>query len=53
LSLTEQENLAGIIALGMSQERANQFRNKHRVAIRIITGATLIVLVPLIYWELI
>ena len=45
--------LGGIIALGMSPDRVDQFRNRHRVAIRIITGATLIVLVPLIYWELI
>jgi len=45
--------LGGIIALGMSPDRVDQFRNRHRVAIRIITGTTLIVLVPLIYWELI
>jgi len=45
--------LGGIIALGMSPEQVDHFRHKHRVAIRAITGATLIVLAPLIYWQLI
>jgi hypothetical protein len=34
-------------------EQVDRFRNEHRVAIRVITGLTLIVLAPLIYWELI
>lgn len=45
--------LGVIMALGMSPEQVDQFRNDHKVAIRVITGATLIVLAPLIYWELI
>ncbi|MFA7374946.1 MAG: cytochrome c biogenesis protein CcdA, partial [Methanothrix soehngenii] len=42
--------LGGIIALGMSPEQVDQFRQKHRVDIRLITGLTLLILVPLIYW---
>jgi len=45
--------LGGIIALGMSPEQVDHFRNKHRMAMRVITGATLIVLAPFIYWQLI
>jgi cytochrome c biogenesis protein CcdA len=45
--------LGGIIALGMSPEQVDQFRQKHRVAIRLITGFTLLILVPLIYWQMI
>jgi cytochrome c biogenesis protein CcdA len=45
--------LGGIIALGMSPEQVDQFRQKHRVAIRLITGITLIGLAPLIYWQFI
>ena len=45
--------LGGIIALGMSPEQVDNFRNNHRVAIRLITGITLLALVPLIYWQLI
>lgn len=45
--------LGGIIALGMSPEQMDQFRQKHRVAIRLITGLTLLILVPLIYWQII
>ncbi len=45
--------LGGIIALGMSPEQVDKFRNKHRVAIRLITGITLLALAPLIYWQLI
>jgi cytochrome c biogenesis protein CcdA len=41
--------IGGIIALGMSPEQVDQFRQKHRVAIRLITGLTLLTLVPLIY----
>jgi len=45
--------LGGFIALGMSPEQVDRFRHKHRVAIRVITGSTLIILAPLIYWQLI
>jgi cytochrome c-type biogenesis protein len=45
--------LGGIIALGMSPEQVDNFRNKHRVAIRLITGITLLALATLIYWQLI
>ncbi len=45
--------LGGIIALGTSPEQVDHFRNKHRVAIRLITGVTLFALAPLIYWQLI
>ena len=44
--------LGGIIALGMSPDQVDQFRNKHRVAIRLITGITLFTLAPIIYWQL-
>jgi cytochrome c biogenesis protein CcdA len=43
--------LGGIIALGMSPEQVDNFRNKHRIAIRLITGITLLALAPLIYWQ--
>lgn len=45
--------LGGAIALGMQPESVERFRHEHRVAIRIITGVTLIALAPLIYWEMI
>ncbi len=45
--------IGGIIALGMSPEQVDQFRNKHRVAIRLITGITLFTMAPLIYWKMI
>ena len=45
--------LGVIMALGMSPEQVDNFRNRHKVAIRVITGVTLIVLAPLIYWQLI
>jgi len=45
--------LGGVIALGMSPVQVDNFRNKHRVAIRVITGFTLFALAPLIYWQLI
>ena len=45
--------LGGIIALGMSPEQVDHFRNRHRVAIRLITGITLLALAPLIYWQMI
>ncbi|VVB63966.1 Cytochrome C biogenesis protein transmembrane region [uncultured archaeon] len=45
--------LGGIIALGMSPEQVDHFRNKHRVAIRLITGITLLALASLIYGQMI
>jgi cytochrome c-type biogenesis protein len=45
--------LGGIMALGMSPEQVDNFRNKHRVAIRLITGIVLFALAWLIYWQLI
>jgi len=45
--------LGAIIALGMSPRQIDQFRERHRVAIRLITGITLLILAPLIYWQLI
>jgi cytochrome c-type biogenesis protein len=45
--------LGGIIALGMSPEQVDHFRNHHRVAIRLITGFTLLALAVLIYWQMI
>ncbi len=45
--------LGGIIALGTSPEQVDQFRTKHRVAIRLITGIMLIAMAPIIYWQLI
>jgi cytochrome c-type biogenesis protein len=45
--------LGSIIAIGMSPEQVDQFRQKHRVAIRLITGITLTAMVPLVYWQLI
>ena len=45
--------LGSIIALGMSPEQVDRFRQEHRVGIRLITGITLIALVPLIYWQLV
>lgn len=45
--------VGGIIALGMSPEQVDQFRNRHRVAIRLITGITLLALAPLVYWRMI
>jgi cytochrome c-type biogenesis protein len=45
--------LGGIIALGMSPEQVDRFREDHRVAIRLITGSTLFALAALIYWQMI
>ena len=45
--------IGGIIALGMSPGQVDNFRNKHRVAIRLITGFTLIAMAPIIYWQMI
>jgi cytochrome c-type biogenesis protein len=43
----------GVIAMGMSPEKVDLFRERHRVAIRLITGFTLITLASLIYRQLI
>jgi len=43
----------GIIALGLSPEQADQFRQNHRVGIRLITGIALIALAMLIYLDFI
>ena len=40
------------MTLGM-EPGGGRFPNNHKVAIRVIAGLTLIVLAPLIYWELI
>lgn len=45
--------LGGAIALGMSPEQVNAFRKDHRVGMRLATGLALLVLAPLIYWQLI
>ncbi len=45
--------IGGIIALGMSPEQVDLFRNKHRIAIRLITGFTLIAMASIIYWQLV
>jgi cytochrome c biogenesis protein CcdA len=45
--------LGGFIALGMSPEYVDNFRKNYRAGIRLITGLTLLLLVPLIYWQLI
>lgn len=42
-----------IIALGMRPEQVDEFRQKHRVAIRLITGLTLLAMASLIYWQMI
>ncbi|MCJ7443845.1 MAG: sulfite exporter TauE/SafE family protein [Methanotrichaceae archaeon] len=45
--------LGGFIAFGMSPEYVDNFRKNYRAGIRLITGLTLFLLVPLIYWQLI
>jgi cytochrome c-type biogenesis protein len=45
--------LGCIIALGMSPDQVDQFRQEHRIGIRLITGITLIALAALIYWQFI
>jgi cytochrome c-type biogenesis protein len=45
--------LGGVIALGMSPEKVDDFRKDHRAGIRLATGLTLLALAPLIYWQLI
>ncbi|NLX39024.1 MAG: cytochrome C biogenesis protein, partial [Methanothrix sp.] len=38
---------------GMSPARVDSFRKDHRAAIRFATGLTLLLLAPLIYWQVI
>ncbi|WP_228369570.1 cytochrome c biogenesis protein [Methanothrix harundinacea] len=45
--------LGGVIAFGMSPARVDSFRKDHRAAIRLVTGLTLLLLAPLIYWQVI
>lgn len=45
--------LGGVIALGMSPEKVDDFRKDHRVGIRLATGLALLALAPLIYWQVI
>jgi cytochrome c-type biogenesis protein len=45
--------LGGVIALGMSPEKVDEFRKDHRAGIRLATGLTLLALAPLIYWQVI
>ena len=45
--------LGGFIALGMSPEQVDKFRKDYRVGIRLITGLTLLILAPLLYWQII
>ncbi len=45
--------LGGVIALGMSPEKVDDFRKDHRAGIRLATGLTLLALAPLIYWQVI
>jgi len=43
--------LGSFMAVGMSPEQVDTFREEHRVGMRLITGLTLIILAPLIYWQ--
>lgn len=45
--------IGAIMAVGMSPEKVDRFRQEHRVGIRLITGVTLIVLAIIIYGHLI
>jgi cytochrome c-type biogenesis protein len=45
--------IGGIIALGMSPDQVDHFRSKHRIAIRLITGLTLIAMAPIVYGQII
>lgn len=45
--------LGGLIALGLSPEQVDRFRKDYRAQIRLITGASLLALAPLIYWKVI
>jgi cytochrome c-type biogenesis protein len=43
--------IGGIMAMGMSPNQVDLFRNKHRVSIRLITGFTLIAMAAIIYLQ--
>jgi cytochrome c-type biogenesis protein len=45
--------LGGLIALGLSPEQVDRFRKDYRAQIRLITGLSLLILAPLIYWKII
>jgi hypothetical protein len=45
--------LGAIMAFGVSPERVDQFRQNHRVGVRLITGITLVALAMLIHWQLV
>ncbi|HQF16518.1 MAG TPA: cytochrome c biogenesis protein CcdA [Methanotrichaceae archaeon] len=44
--------VGGLMALGSSPSSVDRFRQDHRVAIRLITGLTLVLLAPMIYWQI-
>jgi cytochrome c-type biogenesis protein len=43
--------IGGIMAMGMSPNQVDLFRNRHRVSIRLITGFTLIAMAAIIYLQ--
>jgi cytochrome c-type biogenesis protein len=45
--------LGGFIILGMSPEQVDSWRKDYRAAIRLATGLTLLLLAPLIYWQVV
>lgn len=45
--------LGGAMAFGTSPDTVDRFRHDHRVGIRLVTGLTLVILAPLIYWQLV
>jgi len=45
--------LGGFIVLGMSPEQVDHWRKDYRAAIRLATGLTLLLLAPLIYWQVV
>jgi cytochrome c-type biogenesis protein len=45
--------LGGFIVLGTSPEQVDSWRKDYRAAIRLATGLTLLILAPLIYWQVI
>jgi cytochrome c-type biogenesis protein len=45
--------LGGFIVLGMSPEQVDSWRKDYRAAIRLATGLTLLLLAPLIYWQVV
>jgi len=45
--------LGAFMALGLSPEQVDAFRKDHRAKIRLATGLALLMLAPLIYWQII